>query len=63
MGGYTSGTDTEIHLRSFVFIAYIYCSINDRQMIEHTKYQWIDQNHHDVLQWARNIQNIIRYDN
>ena len=32
-------------------------------MIEYTKDQWIDQNHHDVLQWARNAQNILRYEN
>ena len=32
-------------------------------MREYTKHQWIDQNHHDVLQWARNAQNSIRYDN
>ena len=32
-------------------------------MIEYTKYQWIDQSHHDVLQWDRNAQHIICYDN
>ena len=52
-----------MHLRPFVFIAYICGFIKDRQMIEYTKYQWIDQNHYDILQWDRNAQNIIRYDN
>ena len=32
-------------------------------MIEYTKYQWIDQKHHNVFQWSRNDQNNIRYDN
>ena len=32
-------------------------------MIEYTKYQWIGQNRHNVLQWSRNAQNIICYDN
>ena len=32
-------------------------------MIEYTRDQWIDQKHHDVLQWARNSQNIICYYN
>ena len=52
-----------MHLRPFVFIAYICGFIKDRQMIEYTKYQWIDQNHYGILQWDRNAQNIIRYDN
>ena len=62
-GGYASGTDIDIHLRPFVLIAYIYGFIKYRQMIEHTKDQWFYQKHHDVLQWSRNAQNIIRYDN
>ena len=32
-------------------------------MIEYTKYQWIDQKHHIILQWARNTQTFIRSDN
>ena len=61
--GYASGTDIEIHLRPFVLIAYIYGFRKDRQIIEYTKYQWIYQKHHDVFQWFRNAQNIIRYEN
>ena len=62
-GGYASGTDIAMHLRPFVLIAYIFGFRRDSQMIEQTKDQWIDQNHHDLLQWDRNAQNIIRYDN
>ena len=61
--GYKSGTDIAMHLRPFVLIAYISGFRNDRQITEYTKDQWIDQNYHDVLQWARNAQNIICYDN
>ena len=32
-------------------------------MIEYTKHQWIEQKYHNVLQWDRHTQNIIRYDN
>ena len=63
VGGYASGTDIEIHLRPFVLIAYIFDFRKDRQMVEYNKDQWIDQNNHDVLQWNRNAQNIIRCDN
>ena len=63
MGGYASGTDIAIHLRQFLLIAYICGFIKDRQMTEYTKYQWIYQKHNDVLQWARNTQNIICYYN
>ena len=52
-----------MHLRLFVLIAYMCGFINDKQMIEYTKDKWIDQKHHDVLQWTRNAQNIIPYDN
>ena len=52
-----------MHLRPFVLIAYICGFRKDRQMIEYTKDQWIDQKHHNVLQWDINAQNIIRYDN
>ena len=62
-GGYVSGTDIAMYLRPFVLITYICGFRKDRKMIEYTKYQWIYQKHHDVLQWARNAQNIIRYDN
>ena len=47
--GYVSGTYIAIHLRLFVLIAYIFGFGKDRQIIEYTKYQWIDQNHHDTL--------------
>ena len=46
-----------------MLIAYICGFIKYIQMIEYTKDQWIDQNYHDVLQWARNAQNMICYDN
>ena len=62
-GGYASGTDIATHLSPFVLIAYICGFRKDSQMIEYTKDQWIDQNHHAVLKWARNAQNIIRYEN
>ena len=62
-GGYESGTDIAMHLRKFVLIAYICGCIKDRQITEYTKYQWNDKKHHGVLQWAKNSQNIIRYDN
>ena len=62
-GGYAPGTDIEMHLRPFVLISYIFGFRKDRKIIEYTKYKWIDKNHHDVLQWARNAQNIICYDN
>ena len=32
-------------------------------MIEYTKYQWIDQKHHALLQWDIKSQNMIRYEN
>ena len=50
--GYASGTDNVMNLRPFVLIAYIYGFIKDRQIIEYTKNQWIDQNHHNILQWT-----------
>ena len=62
-GGYASSTDIVMHLRPFLLIAYICCFRKDRKMVEYTKDQWIDQKHHDVLQWSRNAQNIIHYDN
>ena len=62
MGVHASGTDTVMYLRLFVLITYICGFRKDRQMIEYTKDQQIDQNHHNVLQWARNAQNIIRYE-
>ena len=46
-----------------MLIPYICVFINDIQMIEYTKDQQIDQKQHGVLQWARNAQNVIRYDN
>ena len=61
--GYASGTDIAMNLRLFVLIAYICDFRKDRQMIKYTKDQLIDKNHHDVLQWDRNDQNIIFYDN
>ena len=48
LGGYASDTDIVIHLRPFVLIAYSYGLKKDRQMIEYTKYQWVDQKHHDI---------------
>ena len=51
-GGYSSGTNIAMHLRPFVLIAYIFGFRKDRQMLEYTKDQWIDQKHHGVLQWA-----------
>ena len=60
--GYATGTDTAMHLRPFVLIDYICGFRRYRQIIEYTKYQRIDKNHQDVLQWARNAQNIIRYE-
>ena len=62
-GGHASGNDIAMYLKPFVLIAYICGFRNDRQMIEYIKDQWIYQNHHDVLKWARNAQNIICYDN
>ena len=61
--GYTPGTDIAMNLRPFVLIAYICGFRKDIQVIEYTKDQWIDQHHQDLLQWAWNFQNIIRYDN
>ena len=62
-GGYTSGTDIDMNLRTFVLIAYICGFRKDRQIIEYIKDKRIYQKHHNLLQWARNAQNIIRYDN
>ena len=62
-GGYASGTDIATHLRPFVLIAHICGLRKNRQMIEYTKDQWIDQKHHNVLQRAINAQNIICHDN
>ena len=62
-GGYASGTDILIHLRPFLFIAYICGFKKCRQMIKYTKYKWNDKKHHGVFQWARNVQNIIPHDN
>ena len=63
VGGYTSGTDIVMNLKMLVLITYIFVFRKDRQMIEYTKDQYIDQEHHNLLQSARNTQNIIRYDN
>ena len=63
VGEYASGTDIKMHLSLFLLIAYICGFKNYRQMIEYTKDKLIDQKHHDVLQWARNAQNIICNDN
>ena len=63
VGVYTSGNDIAMHLRLFVLIAYICGFRKDSKMIEYTKDKWIDQNHPYVLQWTRNAQNNIRYDN
>ena len=52
-----------MHLRPFVLIAYICGFRKNRQMIEYAKYQWIDQNYHDILQLAINDQNIIPPEN
>ena len=60
---YASGTDIAIHLRPFVLIAHIFGFRKDTKIIEYTKYQWIDQKYYNVLQWARNAENIICYDN
>ena len=46
-----------------MLIFYIFGFRKDIQLIEYTKDQWVDQQHQDVFQWARNTQNIIRYDN
>ena len=62
-GGYASVTDIVMHLRLFVSIAFICGFIKDRKIIEYTKDKWIDQNHHNVLQWARNAPIIICHDN
>ena len=32
-------------------------------MVEYTKDKCIDQKHHNLLQWARTTQNMIRYEN
>ena len=63
MGGYESGTDIAMQLRLFLLTTYICSFRRDRKMIEYTKDQWIDKKHNDVLQWARNAQNIIHYNN
>ena len=63
MGGYASGTYIVMHLRPFVLIAYICGFRKDRKMIEYTKDKRIDKKHPEVLQWARNDQNVVRYDN
>ena len=63
VGGYASGIDISLYLRLFVLISYICGFRKYSQMIEHTKYQQIDQKYHNVLQWARNAQNIISYNN
>ena len=62
-GWYASGTDIAIHLWPFVLIAYICGFRKDSQIIEYAKYQWIDQNYHDVLKWAINAQYVICYEN
>ena len=62
-GGYASGTDIMMHFRPFVLMAHICGFRKDRQMIEYTKDKCIDQKHHNLLQWARNAQNILRYEN
>ena len=58
-GGYASGTDIAMHLRPFVLISCICGFRNYMQMIEYTKYQWIDQKYQDVLKWSRNVEHII----
>ena len=62
-GRYESSTDITIHLRPFMLIACICGFRQDRDIIEYTKDKCIYQKHHDVLQWDRNAQNIICYDN
>ena len=57
-GGDASCTDIAMHLRPFVLIAYICGFRKDSQMIEYTKYQWIDKKRYDVLQWARNAKKL-----
>ena len=52
-GGYTSGTDIAMNLRQFLLIAYICGFRKYMQMLEYTKYKWIDQKHHGVLQLPR----------
>ena len=49
-GGYKLSTYINMYLRLFVLIDYIRGFINDRQMIEYTKYKCIDKKHHIVLQ-------------
>ena len=49
-GGYTSVTNVAIYLRPFVLISYSCGFRKYRQMIEHTKDQYIGQNRHGVLQ-------------
>ena len=49
-GGYASGTDIMMNLRRFLLIAYICGFRKYRHMIEYTKYQCIDQKHHNILQ-------------
>ena len=58
-GGYASGTNIVMHLRPFVLMTCICGFRKDRRMVEYTKDQFIDQNHHYVLQWARNAQNTL----
>ena len=62
-GGYASVTDIVMPLRPCVLISYICGFVKDRKMIEYTKYQWKDKKYHGVLQWSRNAQNFICYDN
>ena len=63
VGGYASGIDIAMYLRMFVLISYTCGFRKYIQMIEHTKDQQIDQKHNNVLQWARNAQNNIFYEN
>ena len=61
---YTSITNSQfpLHLRPFVMIAYICGFQRNIHCMQEIKEQWIDQRDNDVLNWARNGTNIIRYD-
>ena len=63
VGWYASGTDIAMHLRLFILITHIFGSKRDRQMVEYTIYQQVGHEHHNILQWARNTQIVICYEN